>query len=296
MNKLKTLILTFVMVSIFPLVSNADSTRATFDAINSTLADRGLMISSIEWITDGASDEIGQTIFFNDVGNKMLPHDFVPGDPRSGGFTEIFNLTDLIDAATASGLTPLETTAAIERALDTWDSVPCSAIPITNIGGVPFDLGVVQNIFGFGGNPDAFAHMTHAGWLPGAFFDVIEPGGSGFILGVTFTFIWLDGGLPTDIDNNGDIDVAFREIYYNDAFSWADDGVGHFDVETVALHESGHGLSQGHFGKAFRTNRNGKLHFSPRAVMNASYSGIQTSIAKSDKAGHCANWAQWPNK
>lgn len=254
------------------------------------------MISSIEWITDGESAEMGQTVFFLDVGNKKLAADFVPGDPRSGGFSDIVSVTDLVDGATTSGLTAEETTAAIDRALDTWNGVPCSAIPITNSSGYPKDFGVVQWILGFGGDDTAYTHLTHAGWLPGAFFDAIAPDGGSFILGVTFTFIWLDeGGNPTDIDNNGAIDVAFREIYYNDAFPWADDGANHFDVETVALHESGHGLSQGHFGKAFLTNRNGKLHFSPRAVMNAAYSGIQTRIAKSDNAGHCANWAEWPN-
>ncbi len=63
----------------------------------------------------------------------------------------------------------------------------------------------------------------------------------------------------------------------------------------MALHEAGHGLSQAHFGKAFRSGGNGKLHFSPRAVMNATYSGVQTSIDQTDNAGHCSNWASWPN-
>ena len=89
-------------------------------------------------------------------------------------------------------------------------------------------------------------------------------------------------------------DVAFREIYYNDNFSWAANGTNHIDVETVALHEAGHGLSQGHFGSAFRS-ANGKLHFSPSAVMNAAYSGVQLDIGKTDNAGHCSNWGSWPN-
>jgi hypothetical protein len=63
----------------------------------------------------------------------------------------------------------------------------------------------------------------------------------------------------------------------------------------VALHESGHGLSQGHFGKAFGTDANGKIHFSPLAVMNAAYSGVQQDLKGSDNAGHCSVWASWPN-
>jgi hypothetical protein len=39
----------------------------------------------------------------------------------------------------------------------------------------------------------------------------------------------------------------------------------------------------------------GKIHFSPCAVMNAAYSGVQTHIRTTDKAGHCSNWANWPN-
>ena len=67
------------------------------------------------------------------------------------------------------------------------------------------------------------------------------------------------------------------------------------NVETVALHEAGHGLSQGHFGKGFVTSSNGKLHFSPRAVMNAAYNGVQQDIDQTDNAGHCSIWGQWPN-
>jgi hypothetical protein len=87
--------------------------------------------------------------------------------------------------------------------------------------------------------------------------------------------------------------VAWREIYYNDAFLWRDGAT--YDVETIALHEAGHGLSQAHFGKAFADAGKGKLHFAPRAVMNAAYSGVQTEIDGTDKGGHCSIWGNWPN-
>jgi len=153
--------------------------------------------------------------------------------------------------------------------------------------------GFVSGLLGFGGSDKYFADVVHAGWLPGAFFDLLAPDGSSFILGATFTIIFTDDqGNPVDTDNNNKLDVAWRETYYNDAFEWADGD--DYDVETIALHESGHGLSQGHFGKAFRTNSNNKLHFAPRAVMNAAYSGIQTEITGTDNGGHCSNWASWP--
>jgi hypothetical protein len=82
-------------------------------------------------------------------------------------------------------------------------------------------------------------------------------------------------------------------VSYNDLFTWQING--DIDVETVALHEAGHGLSQDHFGKAFVTSSNGKLHFAPLAVMNAGYTGIRHTIDQADLAGHCSIWAQWPN-
>ena len=58
-------------------------------------------------------------------------------------------------------------------------------------------------------------------------------------VGVAFTFGFTDsGGAFTDIDGNGKLDTAFREIYYDPSFSWADDGSSNVDVETVALHEA----------------------------------------------------------
>jgi hypothetical protein len=178
--------------------------------------------------------------------------------------------------------------------MDTWQNVQCSTIPLTNSGSYNFDFGYVQFLLGFGGVAGWAADITHAGWLPKAFFNAISPpNGGDFILGVTFTFIWVSGGQPTDIDNNGKTDVAFREIYYNNGFPWQINGT--YDVETIALHEAGHGLSQAHFGKVFRTTANGKLHFSPRAVMNAVYAGLQQQLLGTDEAGHCSIWANWPN-
>jgi len=98
----------------------------------------------------------------------------------------------------------------------------------------------------------------------------------------------------TDIDGNGKGDTAFREIYYDPSFAWKDDGVSNVDVETVALHEAGHGLSQGHFGKVFLKN-DGSVQASPRAVMNAFYLRPQRSLLGTDNGGHCSNWAAWPN-
>ena len=126
----------------------------------------------------------------------------------------------------------------------------------------------------------------------------MRDGGSQFILAITFPFIFTDdAGNPTDIDRNGEFDTAFNEIYFNDAFPWGIDvSTFPFDVETVALHESGHGLSQAHFGKIFRTDANGLLHFAPFAVMNAAISRQEHELTGTDLAGHCSLWGSWPHR
>jgi len=272
-------------------------TSDMLDAVNVALAKEGkeFRVAYAEYITSGEGNEIGQIIYARNVGNKQLGHDFVPGDPRRGGRYDITWINDAFDGNATGGLTPPVTYAAIGRAMNTWQNVQCSTIPLTNLGSHNFDFGYVQWLVGMGGVPGFAADITHAGWLPRQFFDAIAPpNGGDYILGVTFTFIWisLPSGQPTDIDNNGKLDVAFREIYYNNRFTWQINGT--YDVETIALHEAGHGLSQAHFGKVFRTTANGKLHFSPRAVMNAVYAGVQQQLLGTDEAGHCSIWANWP--
>jgi hypothetical protein len=228
----------------------------------------------------------------------QLGHHFVPGDPRRGGGTDLTYQVDSRDGATGSGLSSAETTAAIDRAMSTWDQgTECSEVPLRKLADVNLDLGLVQFLFGFGEFPGRFADLTHAGWMPREFFDRLEFRGGDFILAVTFTVVFQDPeGYWTDVDENGKLDVAFRETYYNDNFSWGIDVETYpFDVETVALHEIGHGLSQGHFGRVFRSNPNDKLHFAPFAVMNAVVSRQAHVLEGIDEAGHCGIWGSWPS-
>ncbi|WP_297705784.1 hypothetical protein, partial [uncultured Eudoraea sp.] len=190
---------------------------------------------------------------------------------------------------------------AIDRAMSTWDDITCSDLGIFEVPYDGSDTGFIAAIFNpfvdedLGGSFEYISDVMHGGWLQAAFFDLLteEGDGSQFILGATFTIVFTDNnGDLIDLDKNGKFDVAWREVYYNDTFEWKDGS--RFDVETIALHESGHGLSQAHFGTAFLSGGNEVLHFSPRAVMNAAYSGVQTSILQTDNAGHCSNWSSWP--
>ena len=253
----------------------------------------------VEYVT-GDGDEAGAQVISKDLGNKQLSADFVPFDTRRAGtpFTnggwsgsvggpsdDITYAVDMTGDAVPvfGGLTAAQTDAAIDRAMATWDAETCSNLPITQNSDFGQDLGFVAAFFGLGGSFFIAADIQHAGWRDINF----APG----ILGATFTLVFFPF---TDIDNNGKTDVAFREIYYDPSFSWADDGVTNFDVEAVALHEAGHGLSQAHFGNIFFKN-DGSVQRAPAAIMNPFILGQTRTLLGTDVGGHCSNWAQWPN-
>lgn len=271
----------------------AEEIALLMEDMNAALAADGAdyLVAMAEYVTE-PGQEMGNTVIANDVGNKQLGFDFVPGDARrswsgAGGNAITYAIDQTIDAVPPfGGLTAAETDAAITTAHGTWEALSCSNLGQSRNSDFGFDIGVVAFLNGLGGSPFVFADVQHAGWR-----DINFGGG---VLGVTFTFGFTSGGVFTDVDNNGQLDAAFREIYYDPSFSWADDGVTNIDVETVALHEIGHGLSQAHFGKVFLDN-NGVLKFAPEAVMNAVYVGPRQGLLGTDNGGHCSLWADWPN-
>ena len=277
-------------------------------ALNQQLAARGLKvrIASASYVTSAASGQAGQTIFAFDHGNKHIGSDYVPNDERRHPGTNITYLVDQSNAAPSLPPAPTsaQTEAAIDRAMTTWETTTqcsSSSVAIDKVADPGVDPDIADGLIL--GNPALigtpfFADIVHAGWEPAAFFDALAPGGSQFILGVTFPFIFVDSdGNPTDVNHDHQFDTAFSEIYFNDTFAWGIDvGTFPFDVETVALHESGHGLSQAHFGKIFLTDANGFLHFAPFAVMNAAISRQAHNLTGTDVAGHCSLWGNWPNE
>ena len=262
-----------------------DAVMALMGNVNAALQAGGApyQVAIAEWLGESQ----GRTLVFRDIGNKQITADFVPGDTRRHDGS---NITYTIDEkeGVVDGLTQAQTDGAIDAAMGTWDSQTCSTLPIAKVQSpANVDIGVVEFLNGLGGSLDVVADVTHAGWLPTG----ILPNQ---VIASTFTFVFISApNVPTDIDGDGKADVAFREILYNNRFLWRVNN--NVDIETVALHESGHGLSQAHFGKAFITDRNDFLHFAPRAVMNAAYSGIQHELTGTDNAGHCSIWGSWPS-
>jgi hypothetical protein len=283
------------------------------DNVNARLITQGADIRAALVTTIGTPEEQGITVLWRDVGNKHLGLDFVPGDPRrlvgspEGGWSadpnEISFAIDTGDGATLNGVSSAATTQEIREAMATWDAVSCSNLNLTEVppGG---DLGLFAALSMAGGSFNVVADVQHAGWLE------LEAGAT--TIAFTVPFIWVDPvtGVPTDIDNNLELDYAFAEIYY-DAFCqgcpvpgpwiWTVDddvntpGILDIDIQSVALHEAGHGLSQAHFGKGFLTDSNGKLHISPNSVMKASYVDPLQELHGSDNGGHGSLWGSWPN-
>jgi hypothetical protein len=238
--------------------------RAFGMELGETYRARGAMPLKAVWIAAPGGQAMGTEVLFMDVGDKQIGAKYVPGDPRRQGRTDI--RYGVVPSAPA-GMTMAQAEAAIDRAMSTWDNQKCST---------GLDIGKVSYL-------SLTADIVHFGWTP------LPPP----VLGLTIPFIWVDSDdNPTDIDHDGAFDYAFALISYSSNYSWAiDDNI---DVESIALHEAGHGLGQAHFGRLFQTLRNGQYHFGPRAVMNAGYTGPQQALTGTDEAGHCSLWGSWP--
>jgi hypothetical protein len=287
-------------------VSNGDEEpvgSSSVDRMNQRLAEMGLnvRVAKAEFVTASSSGGAGQTILAND-GREHSISMYVPSDARrSAAGNAIRYLVDLSDVPNGVSMTDAE--AAIDRAMGTWNAT--GKVSIVKVADPGIDPDLADGLLGFGsvGTPH-IGDIVHAGWMPPAFFDMLFPGGGNRILAVTFGFGFIP---PTDIDGDKKFDASFSEIYYNNHFAWginADPPIA--DVQTVALHESGHGLCLEHFGKIFvntdvdgnpRLDDSGQMdvRFAPFAVMNAIIFGQHQSIEGSDNAQLSNLWANWPS-
>lgn len=273
--------------------------QATLVAINAELAARGagVAVRQADMVLAATADpQRATTVFANDR-TLRIGYRFVKDDPRrdtQGGVVRQASFTGLMNApALGGGTVPAK--PAIDASFNTWSNVQCGKVTIENNALPPgvFNSQILA-IGGFINDPFA-SDINTVGFIPGSLFDaVLGPGASQSVLAVTFPFVFVDeDGNPTDIDGDGNDDAAFAEIWYNAAFPWTNTGAsGAIDIETVALHENGHALGLGHFGKIAVKN-NGTLQVAPRAVMNAIILGTLRSPLGTDNGAFCGNWANW---
>jgi hypothetical protein len=234
---------------------------------------------------------------------------FVENDPRREWTMAANTMTYLVDQSQGAALSwatvpggaivvlpNVVTEPEIDTSMDVWAAMPCNGPAIQKVGDTGADPDFVDNIVAGQPRPDSenpFADITHAGWLPAGFFNAIAQDGANFILGVTFTFVFIDdAGNATDIDGDHRADSAFAEIYYNQSFPWGTGGnESNVDIQSVVIHEAGHALGLAHFGKVFIKN-NGTLQFAPKAIMNAVYVSEDRRVLGTDNASFCQAWAR----
>lgn len=278
----------------------ADVNLALADAGSPYRIDRAEISVSIDGI------DTAQTLIANNRSHQIESL-FAERDPRRGGLADISYLVDQSDGTPLAFANPTGnavvllpnsvTEPIIDRGMQRWQNSPsCGGPLVTKLADNGSDPDIVDALVM--NNPALFgtpqADITHAGWLPGSFFNLLLPGGGSSILGVTFTLIFVDAdGTPTDIDNNHRSDTAFREIYYNRGFGWSEGpqrprGI---NIDSVSTHESGHAMGLGHFGRVAIGN-NGDIKYSPRAVMNAVYISPFAELTGTDNASYCSIWAQ----
>lgn len=280
---------------------------AVMNEVNAQLEAEGAnyRIATAEYITAGAAGQSGKKVVatHGGVGGNGIAFQFVPFDARRVAWSapvdgKVDGLTFAIDQTADAtpplgGLTGAQTTAAIRRAMGTWNAEKCSSLALSEVA-TRVDLGFVASALRRSGSRTIAADIMHTGFRDLRLPADLRPLGINLaadVLAVTFIMPFVDSkGVPTDIDGDGRGDIMFAEIYYNPNVAW---GIGgNVDVESIALHETGHALGHQHFGNTF-ARKDGSLDTTPMAVMNPVYAGPRQKLHGTDRGLHCSRWATW---
>ena len=153
---------------------SVDKVKEMMAFVNGQLQARGAAVRLAVAEFYNASHQAGQTVYFDDRTHQLGAH-WVPGDPYRYGVNDIYWLSEALEG-TANGVSFENTQNAVAYAMNTWNTQGCGVIPLVQLPDLGIDLGYVQYLVGMGGFPGWYADITHAGWLPPAFFDIIGGG------------------------------------------------------------------------------------------------------------------------
>jgi hypothetical protein len=193
--------------------------------MNAELARAGtnVRIAKAELIVDPKTWDGSSTIIFANDRARGIGAEWVAGDPRREGRVGVTYAFDLAGSQpvvrnAAGGLrlaTFGEVEAELERAMSAWRDETCSDAPITRVA-VPAGVDPDQLDNLFNGSPEVagrtyaqVSDIVHAGWQPLSFFTAFAGDDGPNILGVAFTFVFVDEeDNPTDIDGDGNDDIG----------------------------------------------------------------------------------------
>lgn len=277
-------------------------------------AGSNLRVAKAEFIVDTSNwTGASQTLIANDR-SRGIGIEWVAGDPRRDGrvgVTYAFDPRQGREPFTrnpdGSGLRQVpfaELEPYLEETMSAWRGRSCSSAPITRVA-VPTgtDPDLLDQLFlgSDGGRPyQQVSDIVQAGWQLPSFFTAFAGSAGNNIIGVTFTFWFVDAnGDPTDINRDGKRDTGLAEIYYNTRFAWgSSQALNVVDFYSIVTHETGHSLGLAHFGKVFVTKRDAAdgiqiadIKYAPKALMNAVYVTGRSEIEGTDNSSFCQIWA-----
>eukprot|EP01083_Nonionella_stella_P067629 179027_1 len=262
-----------------------------FDVSSSSFLTQSILILSL-WGTE----------YLSPNPHSRQTAEWVPNDDRRHNSSDhgLDFFVHIDDTQLPSGLNQSQVITAIENAVHTWDNVPCSKNKFNLIISDEHkgqDIGYAEYIWSNGqsGSNRKVGDIVFGGFIPSSLFD----GGNQTIGAVTVLFDFKDQIM---YQNEGPGEIALAEIYFNDGFAWdilQESVSGKFDIETVALHELGHALSQSHFhpaGKVISSANGMNPNDANDVAMAPLYFGVNHDLHGVDIGGHCSQWANWGSR